>query len=160
MQGYPGHGRRYICRSDGHVHRTIQADPVEDLVINAVTVRAEEANLATVGDPAAVQGPILAQLDEIDARLDRFAENAALAGMPAPAIWSGTKALPSARERLERELEVVTPPAPPTTYTEAMPLELVLVRAEIEALVDHIVIHPPAPPANVFNPAPVEIVWR
>lgn len=160
MQGYPGRGRRYICRSDGHVHRTIQAEPLEDFVINTVTARAEDVQLATVGDPAGVQGPILAELDAIDAKLATFAENAALAGMPVSAIRSGTKALIAERERLEAKLEAAAPPQPPASYVEARPGVMAEVRAEIEALVQHIVIHPPVLPANVFQPARIEIIWR
>jgi hypothetical protein len=106
------------------------------------------------GDPAGVQGPILAQLDVIGAKLDAFAKNEALAGMPASAIGAGTKALLAERERLERELEAVTPPPTPTRYEEAMPLEEVQLRAEIEVPVDRIVIHPPRLPTNRLQPCP------
>jgi hypothetical protein len=158
MQGHPARGRRYMCRSTGVMHRTIVARDVEDLVIVAVSER--QAELATVGDPAGVQGPILKQLDAVDAKLAAFAENAALAGMPANAIRSGTKALLAERERLEAELDAVQPPSPPTSYADAMADEQELLRAEVEALVDHVLIGPPIPPVNVFNPARVEIVWR
>jgi DNA invertase Pin-like site-specific DNA recombinase len=158
MQGHPAKGRRYMCRATGVMHRTIMARDLEDLVITAVSDR--KVTLAAVSDPAGVQGPILKQLDALDAKLAQFAENAAMAGLPVSAIRSGTKALLAERERLERELEAVQPPPPPTDYAEAMVDEQVLVRAEIEALVDRVEIGPPIRPFNVFNPDRVAIVWR
>lgn len=143
------------------MHRTIQAEAVEEFVGEQVYEREEEAQMAAVGDPAGVQGPILAQLDEIDERLNAFAENVALAGMPVSAIRSGTKALLAERERLEAELAAVAmPPALTTDLTEAMLAHDIEFRALLEALVDRIVVHPATRPVNVFNPARVEIVWR
>lgn len=161
MQGYPGRGRRYICRSDGHVHRTIHAEGAEEFVGEEVYARAEQAAIAEVGDPEGIHAPILAQLDDVDARLGVFAENAALAGLPVAAIRSGTKALLAERERLERELDSIAPaPASITDLAEAMAAHDIEFRALMEALVDHIVCLPPIPPSNFFNPARVEIVWR
>lgn len=160
LQGNPARGRRYMCNASGTMHLTIMAATLEDFVLAQVEARAASIQLAQVRDPAGVQAPILAQLDAVDAKLAAFAENAALAGMPASAIRSGTKALLKQRESLERELAAVQPPPAPSDYREAMTEVEATVRAELEALVDRIVIGPPIKPANVFNPARVRIVWR
>ncbi|MEP6871006.1 MAG: recombinase family protein, partial [Anaerolineaceae bacterium] len=162
MQGHRKRDERiYICRETGKVHMAVRADPVETAVLNAVITRAEEGvTLASVGDPAGVQGPILAAIDAVDEKLADFAENAALAGLPAGAIRSGSRALLAERERLEAELDAAKPPPPPTTWVESAPLIRARTQAELQALVEKVVIHRATAPRNVWNPDRVEIVWR
>lgn len=163
LQGHKkGAERIYICRASGPTHLSIRAEPAELLVRNELLGRVDDAVLAYVGDPAGVQGPILAKIDEVDTRLSKFAENAALAGLPASAMRAGTRALLAERERLDRELAEATPPAVlrPTSYAEARDEFVAEAWAKMPLLVERVLIHEASPPFNVFNPDRVEIVWR
>jgi site-specific DNA recombinase len=157
LRGRPsGRARRYVCNSLA-VHLSIAADPLEVYVVDTAEPHAP-ADLTQVFDPAAVSAPILAQLDEIDAKIASWAVEAAEAGLRAADIRAGTVRLTRRRAVLEAELEAVRPE--PEGLWAGLDTVLQNTRIWLEATVDRVTVQPLGRGrGRAFNPERVEITY-
>lgn len=108
-----------------------------------------------VVDPTETAAPILAQLDDVDAKIASWSREAAAGGLRAEDIRAGHEALGQERARLEDQLAAGTPAAPAFEWDEwiaALPGET---RALLDAVIERITIAPAAKLGRVFDP-----VWR
>lgn len=149
MAGRPSRGNReYICRRTGTVHLTIPAEFVEELVTRRASAVVTAADTAVV-DPATLSAPLLAALDDLERRMDDFAQAAATGGMDAGRIRRGLAPLEAERDRVQADLDAVAPPLIPAgswaellaDVDEPSPVEW---RAYLEQVVDRVEIGPAA----------------
>lgn len=149
MTGNPQRGRRrYVCRVHG-LHLAIDASRLDDYVVD----HAPDATLRQVLDPTARSGPILTAIDDVDARLASFAQEAAEAGLRAADIRAGSRALVAERIRLEESLDAIQP-----EYTWQEYVAQVETRAWLEAVVERIVIRPAVRPQ--WDERRIVIRWK
>lgn len=166
LTGRPSNGRRtYICahaqntadpsRHDG-VHNRIRSEELETFLREQAEVRTVPA--VVVNDPRDIDAELLRERDTVDARLAAWAREAALAGLSAPEIAEGRRALESERKRLDAE--IAEQASSTVTWTDAY-TGATDVRQLIASRAERILISerkPGQPWAEVESR--VRIVWR
>jgi site-specific DNA recombinase len=165
LAGSPRGGRRYECIKDlrpGSCGRlTIQADPLDDLVRERAAAR-ELADPVTVPDPTDVPRELREELTAVEERLAAWARNAAEAGLPPEEIREGREPLARRLAELEEEVARVRPPSRFSWIGEWAADPEGYDRAEIERVVERIVVKPVGKAGARWKPIAdrVEITWR
>ncbi len=156
MTGRPsGRDRRYGCGAHGgRAHLSISAFRLEGHVVDRASEERPDWDEPQVADPAD-NAELLAQLDDVDARIASWAAEAARAGLRASDIAAGHEALAAERDELEAAL--AQPPAPKVSGWDQIEPET---RAWLEAVIERVTVAPAAKKGRVFDPSRISIQWK
>ena len=153
----PDH-RRYTCDATGSPHLSISATPLESHVVDTAAEIAPEYDEMRVVDPTEATAPILAQLDDVEARIATWSREAAMAGLRATDIRAGHEALEAERTALEDQLAAAT--AAPARADWARLTSGAETREWLDAVIERIEIAPATKLGRGFDLGRIEITWR
>jgi DNA invertase Pin-like site-specific DNA recombinase len=151
----PDH-RRYSCDATNRVHLSVSAQPLEEYVVAQAELHRPDFVEARVVSPTEAAVPILAALDDVDARIASWVKESALAGLRASDIRAGHEALAAERAALEDQLTATPEPRADwerlTSGRET--------REWLDAVIERITIAPAKSMGGRFDPGRVSITWR